>query len=217
MLVFHTGLPGPRDLERAAQRRDEPDLDKLAAALPPFEDWSNLKSRATRLTGEKTLPAIREFVEQGGTLIALGGECDKVIRHFDLPIKVGTYVPAEEGERRTLREEFYVPGSLLAIEVDTSHPIARGASRELAAMVSGSTVIMEVTDPNAKIDVVARYRARDTLMSGWIIGEDFLVGKQAVLCAHVGRGRVLLFAPIYPSRPAARHVQAVRGASTSRR
>jgi hypothetical protein len=60
-------------------------------------------------------------------------------------------------------------------------------------MVTGSTVIMEVTDPNAKIDVVARYRARDTLMSGWIIGEDFLVGKQAVLCAHVGKGRVLLY------------------------
>jgi hypothetical protein len=191
--VFHTGLPGPRDLERAAQRRDEENLDKLAAALPPFEDWSNLKARATRLTGEKSLPAIREFVEHGGTLIALGGECDKVIRHFALPIKVGTHVPTEDGERRTLREEFFVPGSLLAIEVDTSHPIARGASRELAAMVTGSTVIMQVTDPNARIDVVARYRARDTLLSGWAIGEDFLLGKHAVLCAHVGKGRVLLY------------------------
>ncbi|HEU4418417.1 MAG TPA: M14 metallopeptidase family protein [Planctomycetota bacterium] len=193
VLVFHTGLPGPRDLERAARARDEQNLDKLAAALPPFEDWSNLKARATRLTGEKALPAIREFVEQGGTLIALAGECDKVIRHFALPIKVGTHVPAEDGERRTLREEYYVPGSLLAIEVDTSHPIARGASRELAAMVTGSSVIMQVTDPNARIDVVARYRARDTLLSGWAIGEDFLLGKQAVLCAHVGKGRVLLY------------------------
>ena len=194
VLVFHTGLPGPRDLERAAQRRDEENLGKLAAALPKFEDWSNLAARATRLTGEKTLPALEEFVEQGGTLIALGGECEKVIRHFALPVKVGTHVPVEGGEeRRTLREEFYVPGSLLAIVVDLWHPIAKGCSREMAAMVTGSTVIMEVTDPNAKIDVVARYRARDTLMSGWIIGEDFLVGKQAVLCAHVGKGRVLLY------------------------
>jgi len=193
VLVFHTGLPGPRDLERAAQRRDEESLDMLADALPPFEDWSNLKARATRLTGEKALPAIREFVEHGGTLIALGGECDKVIRHFGLPIKVGTHVPTEDGERRTLREEYYVPGSLLAIEVDASHPIARGAPRELAAMVTGSSVIMQVTDPNARIDVVARYRASDTLLSGWLIGEDFLIGKQAVLCAHVGKGRVLLY------------------------
>ena len=74
-----------------------------------------------------------------------------------------------------------------------AHPIARGSSRNLAAMVTGSTVIMEVTDPEAQIDVVARYRGQDTLLSGWAIGEEFLVGKAAVLCAHVGRGRVLLY------------------------
>lgn len=192
-LVFHTGLPGTRDLERAAQRRDQENLDKLAKALPPFEDWSNLASRATRLTGERSLPALREFVEQGGTLVALGGECEKVIRHFGLPIKVGTHVPTTDGERRTTRDEFYVPGSLLAIEVDLRHPIARGASRELAAMVTGSTPILQVTDPQAKIDVVARYRGQDTLVSGWAIGEEFLVGKAAVLCAQVGKGRVVLF------------------------
>jgi hypothetical protein len=194
VLVFHTGLPGPRDIERAARRREPPDLATLAKVLPPFEDWSDLASRNTPLTGEKALPALRTFVEQGGTLVALGGECEKVIRHFGLPIKVGTHVPTEDGgERRTSREEFYVPGSLLAIEVDTSHPIARGASPELAAMVTGSSPMLEVTDPTAPIDVVARYRGQDTLVSGWAIGEEFLVGKAAVVSAQVGRGRVVLF------------------------
>ncbi len=193
VLIFHTGLPGPRDLQRAAQRRDETRLPDLAAALPPFEDWSNLVSRSTRLTGEKSLPALREFVQQGGTLIALGSEVDKVIRHFELPVKVGTHVPAEEGERRTRREEFYVPGSLLAIEVDTSHPTARGASRELAAMVNNGSAILEVTGPGVRIDVIARYRKVDPLVSGWAIGQEFLVNKAAALCAHVGEGRVLLY------------------------
>jgi hypothetical protein len=193
VLVFHTGLPGPRDLERAARAREEQDLDKLAKALPPFEDWSNLAARATRLTAEKALPALRTFVEKGGTLIAMGGEVEKVIRHFQLPVKVGTYVTTDDGERRTLREEFYVPGSLLAIEVDTNHPIARGASAELAAMVDGGSAILEVTDKQAPIDVVARYRGADTLVSGWAIGQHYLVGKAAVLCAHVGKGRIVLF------------------------
>lgn len=193
VLVFHTGLPGPRDLERAAQRRDEANLEKLAAALPPFEDWSNLRARSTRLTGERSLPALREFVEQGGTIIGLGGECEKLIRHFNLPVKVGTHVPAEDGERKTRRDEYYVPGSLLAIEVDTQHRLGRGSSRELAAMVNNNATILEVTDPAAKIDVVARYRGADTLVSGWAIGEEFLVGKAAALCAHVGKGRVILF------------------------
>ncbi len=196
VLVFHTGLPGPRDLERAARTRDEQNTEQLQAALPAFEDWSNLKSRATRLTGEKSLPAIRAFVEQGGTLIALGSEVEKVVRHFALPVKVGTHVPdpeVEGGERRTRREEYYVPGSLLAIEVDTRHPIARGSSRDLAAMVDGDSTVLEVTDRNARIDVLARYRGSDTLVSGWAIGEEFLVGKAAALCAHVGKGRVVLF------------------------
>ena len=197
-LVFHTGLPGPRDLQRAAQRRDEQpqSLAELKAALPKFEDWSNLESRATRLTAEKSLPALRQFVEQGGTLIAMGGEVDKVVRHFELPIQVGVHVKdatAEGGERRARREEFYVPGSLLAIEVDTAHPIARGCSRELAAMVDGDSQILAVTDPQAKIDVVARYRGMDTLVSGWAIGQEYLVGKAAVLVAHRGRGRIVLF------------------------
>jgi hypothetical protein len=193
VLVFHTGLPGQRDLERAARRRDEEKIPELMQALPKFEDWSNLESRATRLTGEKSLPALREFVAQGGTLIALGGEVDKVVRHFELPVKVGTYVPTADGERRTSREEYYVPGSLLAIEVDTAHPAARGCPREIATMVNTGSAILEVTDPTAKIDVLARYRGMDTLVSGWAIGEEFLVGKAAALCAHVGKGRVFLF------------------------
>lgn len=206
VLVFHTGLPGPRDLQRAAQRRDEVKIPELKAALPPFEDWSNLESRATRLTGEKSLPALRAFVEQGGTLIALGEEVDKVVRHFHLPVQVGVQVPdeaAEGGFRRARREEYYVPGSLLAIEVDTQHAIARGCSRELAAMVDGDSQPLQVTDPSAPIDVVARFRRQDTLVSGWSIGEDHLRDKAAVLCARVGKGRVVLFGidAVYRGQP----------------
>lgn len=195
VLVFHTGLPGPRDLERAAQVLTDDDLAALAAALPPFEDWSDLAARRVRLSGERSLPALRAFVEQGGTLVALGGECDKVVRHFALPVEVGTWVDdpdAEGGRRRTRREECYVPGSLVAIEVDTLHELARGASRELAAVVTGSSPFLAVTDPAAPIDVVARYRRSDPLLSGWAIGEHHFAGKAAVLCARIGRGRVVL-------------------------
>ena len=193
VLVFHTGLPGPRDLQRSMRRRSPPDLARLREALPPFEDWGNLESRNTPLTGDKTLPAIRAFVEGGGTLLALGSECAKVIRHFDLPIKIGTHVAGDDGERATTRDEYFVPGSLLAIEVDTRHRLGRGCSAEMAAMVNRRSTVLEVTAVAADIEVVARYRPTDTLVSGWAIGEEHLVGKAAVVSARVGKGRIVLY------------------------
>jgi len=204
VLIFHTGLPGPRDLEAAARRRTASKHEELQDALPPFQDWSDLEARAVRLTGESALPAIREFVQAGGTLIALGGEVDKVVRHFDLPVKVGAYVELDpevvgengepgDTERRTTRDEYYVPGSLLAIEVDTDHAIAFGSRRDLAAMMYRTSQPLEVTDEAAGIDVVARFRGHDTLLSGWAIGTEYLHGKAAVLSADVGEGRVVLF------------------------
>jgi len=198
VLIFHTGLPGPRDLRRAARQRKPPMIPELQKALPPFQDWSDLESRNVKLKGDLALPAIRKFVEQGGTLMALGREVDKVIRHFELPIKVGTHVKTsdpsyEDGERKTTRDEYYVPGSLIAIVVDTAHEIARGASQDLAAMLYRSATILEVEGRPEGVDVVARYRDHDTLLSGWAIGTHHLHGKAGVVSARVGKGRVLLY------------------------
>lgn len=198
VLIFHTGLPGPRDLGRAIRDRTPVDYQKLQSVLPPFEDWRNIEARAVPLTGELALPAIREFVAQGGTLMALGDEVEKVIRHFELPIKVGTHVKTEEsegeaGERATTRDEYYVPGSLLAIEVDPAHELARGVSRELAAMLYRSATILDVAKGASGIEVVARYRDHDALLSGWAIGTEYLHGKAGVVAAKVGKGRILLY------------------------
>ena len=198
VLIFHTGLPGGRDLRRMGrnrrgQSRDPETLAKLAEALPPFEDWSNLASRATRLTGETALPPLREFVDQGGTLIALGGECEKVIRHWNLPVRVGVNVvdpEADDGSRPARREEFYIPGSLVALDVDTAHPLAAGMRRYQAAMFRRSPVF-EVTGQG--VETVAGYRKHDTLVSGWAVGEERIAGKSAVLSVPTGQGRILLY------------------------
>ncbi len=202
VLVFHTGLPGERDLQRAARRREQPNHETLAKVLPPFENWSNLAARDTPLTGDKALPALREFVTGGGTLIALPGECEKVVRHFQLPVEVGTFVADEAGARRaTRRDEFYVPGSLLALDVDTAHPLARGAPARLAAMFRNSCEVLAPTGDD--VQVVARYSATDTLLSGWAIGTEFLHGKAAALVVPYGQGRIVLFGcdAIYRGQP----------------
>src|SRR5262249_52013411 len=82
VLRVPTGVPGERDMQRAGQGGDPETRQKRQRALPRFEGWRTLGARATPLVGETALPALRQFVEQGGTLLALGGECEKVIRHF---------------------------------------------------------------------------------------------------------------------------------------
>ena len=52
---------------------------------------------------------------------------------------------------------------------------------------------MELSYSNNGVDVVARYRDHDTLLSGWAIGQEYLHGKAGVVSARVGKGRIFLF------------------------
>ncbi len=193
-LIFHVGLPGGRDLSNAKPPTLPENLEKLQKALPTYEDWSTLQSRATKLTGDMTWPALREFVERGGSLLVFGSECEKVVRQFRLPITVGTWIDdadAEGGRRRARNEEFYVPGSLLHVEVDASHPFATGSAERLVAMFTRSSVVLQ---PNGEgVEVVARYRDSDALASGWAVGLQHLAGRAAIARVKVNDGCIVLF------------------------
>ena len=43
--------------------------------------------------------------------------------------------------------------------------------------------------------MVFTFAEKDTLMSGWAIGERYIGGKAAALRADVGKGHVFLFGP----------------------
>jgi hypothetical protein len=89
------------------------------------------------------------------------------------------------------RQEFYVPGSILRLDLDTSHPLARSVGASTHAWFWGSSRAFEVTDP--AIRVVARYGEGNPAASGWILGPEAIAGKPALLEARVGRGSVVLF------------------------
>jgi len=40
--------------------------------------------------------------------------------------------------------------------------------------------------------VIARYADRDVLQSGWLVGEQFLFKKAAMVSAGMGKGRVIV-------------------------
>jgi len=82
--------------------------------------------------GEQGVKALREFVEAGGTLVCLNRASDFAIEQFKLPVR-----DVVDGLPRT---DFYVPGSILRIELDTSSPVAAGMPKESIAWAENSPV-----------------------------------------------------------------------------
>jgi hypothetical protein len=138
--------------------------------------------------GTEGVKALREFVEQGGTLVCLNRASDFAITQFGLPVRDLT-----EGLKRT---EFYAPGSILRTELDTTHPLAKGMPQQSIAWVENSPVF-EISEPKeaaARVRVVARYPATsEPLLSGWLLGGERLRGKAALVEVAMGKGRVILF------------------------
>jgi hypothetical protein len=172
--------------------RDENLRAKYDVIILPSERMKDIvegnapKSYPAELTGgitEAGVENLRRFVEEGGTLICFGASTELAIKRFNLPLR-----NVLENLKSSV---FYCPGSILGLEVDNNHPIARGLPRDVNAYFINSAAF-EVTDPQ-RVSVVARYQADNLLRSGWLLGEDKLKGKIALAEVTLGRGRVILF------------------------
>jgi hypothetical protein len=130
--------------------------------------------------GEAGVQNLRDFVSDGGTIVTMDKATEFAAKQFALPVK-----NTLEGARP---QDYYVPGSLLKVVLDTENPIAYGMPREAAAFVQQNAAF-EVSG-NAKS--VGTYPLTNPLMSGWILGEEKLFGKTAVADVPVGRGRIIL-------------------------
>jgi hypothetical protein len=126
---------------------------------------------------------LRRFVEAGGTLICFDASTQLAVERFNLPVR-----NVLAGLRSS---EFYSPGSILQLNVDTAHPIARGFSREVDAYFINSAAFDVTNSERARI--IARYAEQNVLRSGWLLGERYIAGKAALVEVSMGQGRVILF------------------------
>lgn len=132
--------------------------------------------------GEKGRAALRQFVDDGGTLVFLDHSTAYAVDQ--LGVKVNNVV------RGVPDRDFYCPGSLLNVVLDTHSPLTYGLPAAVT-LWSENSPAWDVNDRAAK--VVARYPASGVLASGWLLGERYLAGKAAMVDAPMGRGHLILF------------------------
>jgi hypothetical protein len=131
--------------------------------------------------------ALREFVEQGGTLLAFGQATELPIEMFPLPVA-----------NAVSRNAFRAPGAVLRVKVDAANVLAAGMPSDAYAFVDGgiafeSRSLKGAKSPKTEVHTLVSYAEKDVLASGWMTGENAVKGKDAVTEVRLGEGRVLLF------------------------
>jgi hypothetical protein len=164
-------------------------LDRLvnghAAGTMPAEYTGGL--------GPEGLRALKQFVDEGGTLITLDSSSDVAIDALGLPV--------HNVVRGLKPGQFFVPGSILRLTLDSAHPLTFGMPAETAAFfafgsaydlapatAAGSNSPTVSSSPR----IVGRFASSNVLMSGWIEGAEHIAGRGAIVEAPSGLGRAVL-------------------------
>ena len=144
----------------------------------------SMPAEYTRGMTQAGVDNLEVFVRAGGTLVALDRAASLPLSAFDLPVRDVT--------ARLRATEFFVPGTIVRIDVDPTNPLAYGMPADASAFLIRSPAF-EV-EAAAASRVAARYPSKDLLMSGWLLGERTLATRAAVVSLPLGRGQIALLA-----------------------
>jgi hypothetical protein len=189
VLVFpDEAIPAPGGGGSSGPRGGSPDAESIPAEY---------RGRLGRVTAEQTIPRLLEFVEAGGTLLAIGSSTN-LAYHTDLPLE--NHLVGGDGERLA-RSEYYIPSSVLEVRVDNTHPLAWGMSERAMVMFNNSPVFRVGPEAHiAGVRPVAWFDTVDPLKSGWAWGQHHLDGGTAVAAVRIGGGDLYLFGPLIKKR-----------------
>jgi hypothetical protein len=140
------------------------------------------------------LQRFEEFIRGGGTLVCLNTASNFAIQHFKLPVK-----NVVAGLRP---EEFFLHGTIVEVTTDRHTDIMAGMPERAPIFVDNSPVF-ETLD-GFKGSILATYQdSGSPLLSGYLIGEQYLHGKAAALDVELDAGHVILlgFRPEWRGQP----------------
>ena len=136
--------------------------------------------------GKEGVEKLKEFVEDGGTLLCLGESSNFAIEEFKLPVK--------NVLKDVKNTDFVCPGSTLHVDVNSDHPLAWGIQEDLMIIFRHHPAFeVKPRVNNEDYKVVLSYPERHIMESGWLTGEKYLSRKAALVEAKMGKGKVVLY------------------------
>ena len=174
-------------LERAGELEDRFDViviaDMRASHILEGNPKGTVPARYAGGIGREAVRNLDRFVRRGGTLVTLNSSSLFAVDELHLPVE-----NVVAGKKRS---DFFMSGSLVTMEVDTTHPVMAGMPERSKVFVYQSPVF-SVTD-GFEGAVLAKYPAQGSpLVSGYLLGEEHLQGYASALEVRHGDGRVLL-------------------------
>jgi hypothetical protein len=131
--------------------------------------------------GESGLASLKAFAEAGGTIITLNKASEVYAGKGS--VRVGNALDGVD------RKAFYIPGSILQVAVDPTNPIAFGSTPTVPIFYENGPTFKVNGDAHS----VAYFNADKPLLSGWILGGQFLKGTSVIAEEPAGKGRIVLF------------------------
>jgi len=181
----------------AIPEADRPAAAAEAAQLDPASIPAEFRGWLGSVTVAKTVPQLKQFLSDGGTIIAIGSSI-AMGQHAGLPI--ANHLVDASGKPLP-DDQFYVPGSVLEVRVDNTRPLAYGVPERVDVFFDQSPVMKLSPDAGAQgVTRVAWFDSDTPLRSGWAWGQQVLKGGVAMAEAKVGRGQLFLLGPEVTNR-----------------
>jgi len=154
-----------------------------------FSTWTG------RITADKTIPKLKEFLEAGGSIVTVGSSANLAYQ-LNLPVHNALVDKVDGKDVPFSGDKFYVPGAVLRVSVDTAQPATWGMNAEADVLYDNSPAFKLDADAASKgVRPLMWFSTDKPLRSGWAFGQKYLKDDVTAFWATVGKGNLYVFGP----------------------
>lgn len=180
-------LPSGANISTGAATTQNPIIGDATVSDQYKKMWGTMSE-------QKTVPALRDFVEAGGHLIAIGSSAQTIVTRLGLPLTDALTEVNAEGRTVPLpNTKFYIPGSVLRVRLNEGD-LTLGMPLDLDVMFDDSPAFT-VAPGTPGVEVIATFPTDKPLRSGWAWGQEKLKGTIAMADVTLGNGKIILYGP----------------------